>query len=65
MRGTFHKKYPNIKLLLSNYIRSEHLFMYDCDFCITTEDNYTPMVGNCLVRLSIGIIPLPAAAPST
>ena len=25
--------------------------MYDCDFCITTEDNYTPMVGNCLVRL--------------
>ena len=46
-----HKKYPNIKLLLSNYIRSEHLFMYDCDFCITAGDSYTPMVGNCLVRL--------------
>ena len=48
---SFHKKYPNIKLLLSNYIRSEHLFMYDCDFCITAGDSYTSMVGNCLVHL--------------
>ena len=41
----FHQRYPFIKLQLSNYIRYEHMFMYDCDFC------FTPLAGNCVVPI--------------
>ena len=43
----FHQRYPFIKLQLSNYIRYEHMFMYDCDFCITADAGFTPLAGNC------------------
>ena len=44
----FHQRYPFIKLQLSNYIRYEHMFMYDCDFCITADAGFTPLAGNCV-----------------
>ena len=47
----FHQRYPFIKLQLSNYIRYEHMFMYDCDFCITADAGFTPLAGNCLVPI--------------
>ena len=47
----FHQRYPFIKLQLSNYIRYEHLFMYDCDFCITADAGFTPLAGNCVVPI--------------
>lgn len=47
----FHKRYPNIKLQLSNYVRSEHLFMYDCDFCFTANNSYSPLAGNCIIPI--------------
>ncbi len=47
----FHKRYPYIRLQLSNYIQYQHLFMYDCDFCITSNDAYTPLAGNCVIPL--------------
>jgi len=47
----FHQRYPFIKLQLSNYIRYEHMFMYDCDFCITTDAGFTPLAGNCVVPI--------------
>jgi len=47
----FHQRYPYIKLQLSNYIRAEHLFMYDCDFCFTANDSYTPLAGNCVIPI--------------
>lgn len=30
----------------NNYIRYEHMFMYDCDFCITADAGFTPLAGN-------------------
>ena len=47
----FHQRYPFIKLQLSNYIRYEHMFMYDCDFCITADAGFTPLAGNCVVPI--------------
>ena len=47
----FHQRYPFIKLQLSNYIRYEHMFMYDCDFCITADAGFTPLAGNCGVPI--------------
>ena len=47
----FHQRYPVIKLQLSNYIRYEHMFMYDCDFCITADAGFTPLAGNCVVPI--------------
>ena len=47
----FHQRYPFIKLQLSNYIRYEHVFMYDCDFCITADAGFTPLAGNCVVPI--------------
>ena len=47
----FHPRYPFIKLQLSNYIRYEHMFMYDCDFCITADAGFTPLAGNCVVPI--------------
>ena len=46
-----HQRYPFIKLQLSNYIRYEHMFMYDCDFCITADAGFTPLAGNCVVPI--------------
>lgn len=47
----FHQRYPFIKLQLSNYIRYEYMFMYDCDFCITADAGFTPLAGNCVVPI--------------
>ena len=47
----FNQRYPFIKLQLSNYIRYEHMFMYDCDFCITADAGFTPLAGNCVVPI--------------
>ena len=47
----FHQRYPFIKLQLSNCIRYEHMFMYDCDFCITADAGFTPLAGNCVVPI--------------
>ena len=47
----FHQRYPFIKLQLSNYIRYEHMFMYDCDFCITADAGFPPLAGNCVVPI--------------
>ena len=47
----FHQRSPFIKLQLSNYIRYEHMFMYDCDFCITADAGFTPLAGNCVVPI--------------
>ena len=47
----FHQRYPFIKLQLSNYIRYEHMFMYDCDFYITADAGFTPLAGNCVVPI--------------
>lgn len=47
----FHQRYPFIKLQLSNYIRYEHMFMYDCDFCITADAGFTPLAGNCVAPI--------------
>ena len=47
----FHQRYPFIKLQLSNYIRYEHMFMYDCDFCVTADAGFTPLAGNCVVPI--------------
>ena len=47
----FHQRYPFINLQLSNYIRYEHMFMYDCDFCITADAGFTPLAGNCVVPI--------------
>ena len=47
----FHQRYPFIKLQLSNYIRYEHMFMYDCDFCITADAGFTPLAGNWVVPI--------------
>ncbi|EEQ58681.1 LysR substrate binding domain protein [Clostridiales bacterium 1_7_47FAA] len=47
----FHQRYPFIKLQLSNYIRYEHMFMYDCDFCITADAGFTPLAGNNVIPI--------------
>ena len=47
----FHQRYPFIKLQLSNYIRYEHMFMYDCDFCITADAGFTPLAGNSVIPI--------------
>ena len=47
----FHQRYPFIKLQLSNYIRYEHMFMYDCDFCITADAGFTPRAGNSVIPI--------------
>ena len=47
----FHQRYPFIKLQLSNYIRYGHMFMHDCDFCITADAGFTPLAGNCVVPI--------------
>lgn len=47
----FNRRYPEIKLQLSNYVRSERLFMYDCDFCFTANDIYTPLAGDCVIPI--------------
>ena len=33
------------------FIRYEHMFMYDCDFCITADAGFTPLAGNCVVPI--------------
>lgn len=47
----FHKRYPYIRLQLSNYVQQQHLYLYDCNFCITSNDAYTPLAGNCSIPL--------------